>query len=75
MKTLAPLVEGNVYKMLLTLMIAFCLLPPRRLSCAPWFEGGSSHKSSGASCPRRPFAGSSPGGECRMTALGMCLLD
>lgn len=38
MKTLASLVEGNRYKMLLTLRIAFCLFPRRCLLCAHWFE-------------------------------------
>lgn len=39
MKTLASLVEGSLYKMLLTLRIAFCLFPRRCLLCARWLEG------------------------------------
>lgn len=39
MKTLATLVEGSLYKMPLTLRIAFCLIPGRCLLCAHWLEG------------------------------------
>lgn len=80
MKTLASLVEGNRYKMLLTLRIAFCLFPRRCLLCAHWFEWHflnireTNQVSFGGFRPRQPFTGNS-GDQCHMIAMGMCLLD